>query len=157
MINILLPWNIFMKRNPPSTSQGGSIRTVHYYLLSHREKPQLKRTWCLDVFFYFCNVYWTDNNRRYKYQKFISPAGKSPTRAKKSKKNSTFSSFPSVIHRSIQLPNHNWREDLKYWKGDQLAPMRAIPTISRFDKKLLSKPGSQPIGVVPKGNREQLF
>ena len=47
----------------------------------------------------FCNVYWTDNNRRYKYQKFISPAGKGPARAKKSKKKIYTFQFPSVLHR----------------------------------------------------------
>ena len=35
--------------------------------------------------------------------------------------------------------------------------MRAIPTIPRFEKATIKKWGSQPIGVVPKGNRETLF
>ena len=35
--------------------------------------------------------------------------------------------------------------------------MRAIPTISRFEKSYYQKRGSQPRGVVPKGNRETLF
>ena len=36
--------------------------------------------------------------------------------------------------------------------------MRAIPTIPKFEKKSsIKKWGSQPKGVVPKGNRETLF
>ena len=34
--------------------------------------------------------------------------------------------------------------------------MRAIPTIPRFEKSSIKKWGSQPKGVVPKGNRETL-
>ena len=35
--------------------------------------------------------------------------------------------------------------------------MRAIPTIPRFEKSSIKKWGSQPKGVVPKGNCETLF
>ena len=35
--------------------------------------------------------------------------------------------------------------------------MRAIPTITRFKQSSIKKWGSQPKGVVPKGNRETLF